>query len=90
MPSTGGPEHPPEHLPRQRTSTIGREDELRELTGLLVARGLTNHSIAGQLFLSVRTADTHVDRVLTKLGFSNRSQLVAWAYESGLATGDGE
>jgi DNA-binding CsgD family transcriptional regulator len=33
--------------------------------------------------------DTHVDHVLTKLGFSNRSQLVAWAYESGLATSGG-
>jgi DNA-binding NarL/FixJ family response regulator len=44
--------------------------------------------IAGQLYLSVRTVDTHVDHVLTRLGFSNRSQLVAWAYESGLATGD--
>jgi hypothetical protein len=38
--------------------------------------------------LSVRTVDTHVDHVLTKLGFSNRAQLVAWAYESGLAPGD--
>jgi DNA-binding CsgD family transcriptional regulator len=40
--------------------------------------------------VSVRTVDTHVDHVLTKLGFSNRSQLVAWAYESGLARSDGE
>ena len=54
----------------------------------LVARGLTNRSIAGQLHLSVRTVDTHVDHVLTKLGFSNRAQLVAWAYESGLAPKD--
>ena len=35
MPSTGGPDHPPDHLPRQLTSFIGRERELRELTGLL-------------------------------------------------------
>jgi predicted ATPase/DNA-binding CsgD family transcriptional regulator len=54
----------------------------------LVARGLTNRSIAGRLHLSVRTVDTHVDHVLTKLGFGNRSQLVAWAYESGLARED--
>jgi DNA-binding CsgD family transcriptional regulator len=33
--------------------------------------------------------DTHVDHVLTKLGFSHRSQLVTWAYESGLATSGG-
>jgi predicted ATPase/DNA-binding CsgD family transcriptional regulator len=54
----------------------------------LVAQGLTNRGIAGQLHLSVRTVDTHVDHILTKLGFSNRAQLVAWAYESGLAPKD--
>ena len=54
----------------------------------LVARGLTNRGIAGRLHLSVRTVDTHVDHVLTKLGFSNRAQLVAWAYESGMAPKD--
>jgi non-specific serine/threonine protein kinase len=61
----------------------------RELeVAILVARGLTNRGIAGQLYLSVRTVDTHVDHVLTKLGFSTRTQLAAWAYESGLLPKD--
>ena len=61
----------------------------RELeVAALVAQGLTNRGIAGQLYLSVRTVDTHVDHILTKLGFSNRAQLVAWAYESGLVPKD--
>ena len=61
----------------------------RELeVAALVAQGRTNRGIAGQLHLSVRTVDTHVDHVLTKLGFNNRAQLVAWAYESGLAAKD--
>jgi predicted ATPase/DNA-binding CsgD family transcriptional regulator len=61
----------------------------RELeVAALVAQGRTNRGIAGQLHLSVRTVDTHVDHVLTKLGFSNRAQLVAWAYESGMAPKD--
>jgi non-specific serine/threonine protein kinase len=61
----------------------------RELeVAALVAQGLTNRGIAGQLHLSVRTVDSHVDHVLTKLGFSNRAQLVAWAYESGMAPKD--
>jgi predicted ATPase/DNA-binding CsgD family transcriptional regulator len=54
----------------------------------LVTQGLTNRDIAGRLCLSVRTVDTHVDHILTKLGFSTRTQLTIWAYESGLAQKD--
>ena len=54
----------------------------------LVAQGLTNRHIAGQLYISVRTVDTHVDHILGKLGFTTRTQLVAWAYESGLPPKD--
>jgi predicted ATPase/DNA-binding CsgD family transcriptional regulator len=61
----------------------------RELeVAALVAQGLTNRSVAGRLHLSVRTVDTHVDHILAKLGFSTRTQLAAWAYESGMAPED--
>jgi non-specific serine/threonine protein kinase len=50
----------------------------------LVARGLTNREIAGQLYLSVRTVEVHVDHILSKLGFRTRTQLAAWAHEEGL------
>ena len=46
--------------------------------------GLSNREIAGQLFLSVRTVEVHVDRILTKLGFADRTQLAAWAHDEGL------
>lgn len=51
-----------------------REAEIAEL----VAEGLRNREIASRLVISQRTAETHVDRILTKLGLRSRSQVVAW------------
>lgn len=51
---------------------------------LQVAQGQTNQSIAKELFLSVKTVDSHVAKIMKKLGVNNRSQLTAFAYEQGL------
>ena len=66
--------------PGGRQTLTRREAEV----AALVACGLTNRDIAGQLFLSVRTVEVHVNRALTKLGFHTRTQLAAWAFEEGL------
>jgi DNA-binding NarL/FixJ family response regulator len=58
-------------------------DREREIVAL-VARGLSNDDIAGQLFLSPLTVKTHVNRSMTKLGARDRAQLVVMAYQSGL------
>jgi len=50
----------------------------------LVASGLSNDQIAGQLVISPLTARTHVSRILTKTGVRARAQLVVLGYESGL------
>jgi non-specific serine/threonine protein kinase len=50
----------------------------------LVAQGLTNREIASRLVISERTADTHVQHILNKLGVSSRVQVAAWAVEHGL------
>jgi DNA-binding CsgD family transcriptional regulator len=44
----------------------------------LVADGLTNRQIGARLFISERTVDSHVRRILNKLGFSSRAQIAAW------------
>lgn len=45
----------------------------------LVARGMTDREIAAELFIAQRTAESHVQHVLTKLGFKSRTQIAAWA-----------
>ncbi|RVW06075.1 ATP-binding protein [Rhodococcus spongiicola] len=47
----------------------------------LVARGLTDREIAETLVIAQRTAEGHVERVLTKLGFGSRTQIAAWVAE---------
>jgi DNA-binding NarL/FixJ family response regulator len=58
-------------------------DREREMM-TLVAHGLSNDEIAGQLFLSPLTVKTHVGRAMLKLGARDRAQLVVIAYQSGL------
>lgn len=52
----------------------------------LVASGLSNKDIATTLVISKRTAETHVENILTKLGFNNRNQIAAWVADDGAAT----
>ena len=46
---------------------------------------LTNAEIAARLFISVRTAQGHVENILRKLGFNSRSRIAAWVTERRLA-----
>jgi predicted ATPase/DNA-binding NarL/FixJ family response regulator len=48
----------------------------------LIAGGRTNKEIAAQLVISQRTAENHVEHILTKLGFTSRAQIAAWAATS--------
>ena len=57
-------------------------DREREVLRLL-ALGHTNQEIAKQLYISVRTAETHRAHIMRKLGLSTRAELVRYAIEHG-------
>jgi DNA-binding CsgD family transcriptional regulator len=48
-----------------------------EIAGM-IARGMTNKQIARDLFIAQRTAESHVENILTRLGFTRRAQIAAW------------
>jgi predicted ATPase/DNA-binding CsgD family transcriptional regulator len=49
----------------------------------LLARGLSNRQIADELVISLHTAQRHVENILSKLAFSSRTQVAAWAINEG-------
>jgi DNA-binding NarL/FixJ family response regulator len=54
-----------------------RESEIAGLIG----EGLSNREIAARLVISQRTAETHVEHILSKLGFTSRAQVGRWLAE---------
>jgi predicted ATPase/DNA-binding SARP family transcriptional activator/DNA-binding CsgD family transcriptional regulator len=67
--------------------TDGRSDALtprEQEVAVLLARGLSDRRIAGELTISERTVTTHVGKILKKLGFQSRTQVATWAVEQRL------
>ena len=71
------PPHNP--MPAPTTSLTPRE---REITAL-IAHGYSNKGIADELVISPATAARHVANILSKLGFTSRAQIAAWAAGNG-------
>ncbi len=67
------------------------DDELDRLTARerdvmrLIARGYTYRETADELYLSIKTVETHMSAVLRKLQLSNRRELARWAHGRGLS-----
>jgi NarL family two-component system response regulator LiaR len=72
-------QRPPQPEPPEAILT---ERELDVLKG--IARGLSNHEIAGELSIGVTTVRTHVSSLFSKLDLANRTQAALYAVEHGL------
>jgi DNA-binding NarL/FixJ family response regulator len=69
---------------KERPAARGDDLTPRELEVLrLVAEGKTNAEIAQNLFVSVGTVKVHVERIIDKLGASDRTQAAVRAVELG-------
>jgi DNA-binding CsgD family transcriptional regulator len=69
---------------RARDVPTQREQEV----AVLVAQGLSNPQIAGELVIGERTVQTHVGNILSRLGLSSRAQVATWVTERHLGTKD--
>lgn len=61
-----------------RSPLTDREEQVL----VAVARGLTNHEVAAELYISLSTVKTHLGALMTKLGVRNRVELALWAYQT--------
>ena len=72
---------------RRRAEEDPLSEREREVLRLL-ALGHTNQEIAKQLYISVRTAETHRAHIMQKLSLSSRAELVQYALSEGLLEPD--
>jgi DNA-binding CsgD family transcriptional regulator len=70
----------PPHPERDPYAPLSRRE--REVAALL-ATGMTNREIANQLYVTIRTVDTHVSRILRKLDVPSRAAVVGLQLSSG-------
>ena len=76
-----------ESAERRRAEDDPLSDREREVLRLL-ALGHTNQEIAKQLYISVRTAETHRAHIMQKLRLSSRAELVRHALANGMLDAD--
>jgi len=72
---------------KERKLTEGlttRENQVLEL----IANGQTNQEVADQLFISIKTVETHKANILGKLGFKNVAELIKYAIKNGIISID--
>jgi non-specific serine/threonine protein kinase len=50
---------------------------------VLIGQGKSNGEIAAELVVSKRTVEKHIANILSRLGLTNRAQIVRWVIEAG-------
>jgi DNA-binding CsgD family transcriptional regulator/tetratricopeptide (TPR) repeat protein len=80
QPPAGPPSHPPPPLAAALPRLSPRERELITL----VAQGRTDAQIAAQLYITVRTVSSHLDRIRDKTGCRRRADITRLALSAGL------
>jgi DNA-binding NarL/FixJ family response regulator len=79
---------PPTIPIQKRHPPVGAQPDIltrreEEVVGM-IAQGHTNRQIAQELFLSERTIENHVSKVLRKLELASRTEIAAWATQQRL------
>lgn len=77
-------QQPPQPKAEEQDYLTAREREVLAL----IAEGATNKEIAAKLTVSENTARNHVSHILSKLGFSRRSEAAAYAVKKGIVRDD--
>ncbi len=79
----------PPPSPRQAVKRTydGLTEREREIA-VRIARGQSSREIADALVISTRTVETHIGNILSKLGYTARTQIAAWAAGKGLVKKD--
>jgi len=70
---------------RLTKKTFGGLTERERAVAALIALGKSNREIADALVVAPHTIETHVSSILSKLGFTSRTQIALWATEKGLS-----
>jgi non-specific serine/threonine protein kinase len=74
------PAAPPPGRSTPSTSVLTKR---QQEVAALVARGMTDREIAASLVISPRTAESHVEQILTRLRLRSRAEIAAWTAATG-------
>ena len=84
QPPAGPPAGPPSHPPPPLAAALPRLSPRERELITLVAQGRTDAQIAAQLYITVRTVSSHLDRIRDKTGCRRRADITRLALSAGL------